>query len=539
MAGVAMCYSSFTERATSTGIVDDYLACEQYAEAPASEKYPGFNAWHNEEDNSYYFAAVTNKGRVVLRSEAYITEAARDNGIESVMKNRDLEERYKVVQDDSDGQWYVVLRAGNHQEIARSCAYESEAAAMAGIKSAYSTFMEKDSVSAIIEDYLPCEMYAAKPASTYEGFTIFRDEETGLYYFAMVDKSGKVILKSEGYKTIESRDNGIESVLRNKDIEERWVQGKDEDGHYMCLLAGNHQEIARTCHFGSEGALLGWWLPFTGLLAFGKKDAVLAPDPVTEKITAAPVLANTEAIVPTVVAKNEIVPPPVVVKTEAQAAPALSTYKAADDAAAAASDGNWWKWLLPLLLLGLLFFLWKSCDGCGKKQEDATMTTTPAPSTPVDTAKKAAVPPAPAPLPTCNCSAATDPVFKKPIGTPKALSRLGTNPEFGDSHALDAAGFYDKLANCYKTNAVDKAFLDRMFKAMGYTGFADAKAGQFSSTVLPVGTSGNLGYSKLHKTGYYTLPENERDRQAFRIKAANGCDLHFMKTCGNHFFVCP
>jgi hypothetical protein len=76
---------------------------------------------------------------------------------------------------------------------------------------------------------------------------------------------------------------------------------------------------------------------------------------------------------------------------------------------------------------------------------------------------------------------------------------------------------------------------------MGYAnGFADAKADMITEAMVPSGTTGNMGYSPQHRTIYAQLsPDAERDRMAFRIKAANGCDIHFMKTCGNHFFFCP
>jgi uncharacterized protein YegP (UPF0339 family) len=513
-AGIATCFSTYSERAASTGISDDYLPCEHYADAPASEKYEGFNAWHDAESDAHYFAAVTNTGRVVLRSEAYTTEAARDNGIESVMKNRDLEERYKVVQDEADGLWYTILKAGNHQEIARSCPYDSEAAALAGIKSSMSKFKERD--AAIIEDYLPCESYHGKEATEYEGFTQFQDPESGLYYFANVDKNGKVVLKSEGYKTATSRDNGIESVIRNRDIEDHWSQQHDDDGYYMSLRAGNHQEIARTCHFSSEGALMGWWMPFAA--------AAFALPEVAKAAVAAPAIT----LPPPVIAP----PTPVITKTE-PAPPPITSYTESE---ASTGGSNWWKWLLPLLLLAGLFFLWKKCSGSDKAAIDKPTTSVAPPPAPVP----APVAATPAPPPSCNCSAQTDPVFNvNSSATAKKLSRLGTNPEFGNSHGLSGAEFLKKISDKAATNAVDKAFMDRMYKAMGYASFADAKPDQFTEVVLPVGTTGNLGYGKQHGTGYYTLPDAERDRQAFHIKSANGCDLHFMKTCGNHFFFCP
>jgi hypothetical protein len=136
------------------------------------------------------------------------------------------------------------------------------------------------------------------------------------------------------------------------------------------------------------------------------------------------------------------------------------------------------------------------------------------------------------------CATGTDPIFTSLCVNPKKLSRLGTNPEFGNSHGLSGAEFFEKLTKAYQKNKVDRVFLDRIFKGMGYSGFADARADMFSEVVIPEGTSGKLGYSKLHKTGCYTLPDAEHDRQAFRIEAANGCTFHFMKTCGNHFFFC-
>jgi OmpA-OmpF porin, OOP family len=137
----------------------------------------------------------------------------------------------------------------------------------------------------------------------------------------------------------------------------------------------------------------------------------------------------------------------------------------------------------------------------------------------------------------CN-GASTDPIFTSVCVNPKKLSHLGSNPEFGNSHGLTPAQFYAKLQKAYKANKVDKDFLDRIYKAMGYSSFADAKAEHFSAVVIPQGTSGKLGYSTQHKTGCYTLPDAEKDRMAFHIQAANGCDIHFMKTCGNHFFFC-
>jgi len=123
--------------------------------------------------------------------------------------------------------------------------------------------------------------------------------------------------------------------------------------------------------------------------------------------------------------------------------------------------------------------------------------------------------------------------------TPKQMSRLGTLPEFGDSHGISADQFFQKLQARYNSSATDKAYLNYLFKSMGYSnGFADAQSYMFSEDVLPVGTAGLLGLGKQHHYNYSVLPSNDRDRQAFRIQSANGTVVHFMKTCGNYFYGC-
>jgi len=138
------------------------------------------------------------------------------------------------------------------------------------------------------------------------------------------------------------------------------------------------------------------------------------------------------------------------------------------------------------------------------------------------------------------CGESAVAIFNVPTGkTPKQMSRLGTLPEFGDSHSLSPTQFYEKLNARYSDNATDKAYLNYLFKSMGYSnGWADAQPYMFSDEVLPVGTRGLLGLGKQHHYNYSILPSNDRDRQAFRIQSANGSVVHFMKTCGNYMYAC-
>jgi len=148
--------------------------------------------------------------------------------------------------------------------------------------------------------------------------------------------------------------------------------------------------------------------------------------------------------------------------------------------------------------------------------------------------------PAPPPVaPVCACMNAG--MLSLPVdATPKQIHTLGSRPEFGNSHALDAIGFFNKLKKRYDVSSRDKAFLDELFTTMGYAnGFADASAGIFSDTTIPNGMTGNMGYTKRHRIQYVQLnAKRDRDLVAFKVASANGCDVYFMKTCGNLFFFC-
>ena len=138
------------------------------------------------------------------------------------------------------------------------------------------------------------------------------------------------------------------------------------------------------------------------------------------------------------------------------------------------------------------------------------------------------------------CGESSVAIFDVPVNTtPKQMPRLGTLPEFGNSHGLSSDQFYEKLNARFNDNATDKAYLNYLFKSMGYSnGWADAQPYMFSEETLPVGTRGLLGLGKQHHFNYSILPTDEKDREAFRIQSANGVVVHFMKTCGNYMYAC-
>jgi uncharacterized protein YegP (UPF0339 family) len=105
---------------------DDYLSCASYQGQPAAAEF-GYTAFYREDIKRYFFAVLDSNGDVLLKSEGYPQEKSRDAGMASVIKNRELVERYAII--DEGGRIYLSLKAGNRKEIARSCEFKTKAEA--------------------------------------------------------------------------------------------------------------------------------------------------------------------------------------------------------------------------------------------------------------------------------------------------------------------------------------------------------------------------------------------------------------------------
>jgi uncharacterized protein YegP (UPF0339 family) len=526
--------------------IDGYLPCESYSGHKDSPS-EGFVTFTDEKGENY-FAMVGKDGSVLLRSEGYPTVAARDNGLASVQKNREIKERYKIVEED--GQWYVALKAGNHQEIARSCGYASEADALArfsflkegstddftwnlapvaaavGAKALADAGSKSDNEE---DDYLVCGEYRDRIADSKlddgSGFIAFQ-HKNGKYYFGVLDAKGDLQLRSEGYPTVGARDNGIASVKKNIGIDGRWSTEEKHGFHFNILKAGNGQEIARSCPY-KDAQEAGGKLAGAALAAAGTVAA--AASTFTAKAEPEPIVKKVDVVAPTPVPA----PAP---------APIAESFAAAEETSG--GIGKWLPWLLGALLLGGL--LWWLMKGCNKPAADVAVADTTAvmadttSAVAADTAKATEETVAPvATTGSCNCTSNAESIFNIPTDKlAKKLPRLGTNPEFaryGNIHKMSGAQFLQLLKGRAAKSDVDKAFLDRVTKAMGYSnGISDVSDANISEHTFPVGTKGNLGWGAAHNTAYDELPDAERDRVAFKIAGNGGCAIYFMKTCGNH-----
>ena len=85
-------------------------------------------------NGKFHFNLKAGNGQIILSSEMYETKTAAENGIESVKKNAADDARYEK-RTSTKGEPYFVLKAANGQEIGRSETYSSDAACDNGIES--------------------------------------------------------------------------------------------------------------------------------------------------------------------------------------------------------------------------------------------------------------------------------------------------------------------------------------------------------------------------------------------------------------------
>ena len=85
-------------------------------------------------NGNFRFNLKAGNGQTILSSESYESKAGAQNGIESVKKNAADDNRYERKK-ASNGEPYFVLNAANNQQIGRSETYSSDAAMENGIES--------------------------------------------------------------------------------------------------------------------------------------------------------------------------------------------------------------------------------------------------------------------------------------------------------------------------------------------------------------------------------------------------------------------
>ena len=85
-------------------------------------------------DGQDYFVLKAGNGETILQSEGYKSRRSCANGIESVRKNSQDENRFEC-RTARNGKTYFVLKAMNGQEIGRSQMYKSNSGCKNGMKS--------------------------------------------------------------------------------------------------------------------------------------------------------------------------------------------------------------------------------------------------------------------------------------------------------------------------------------------------------------------------------------------------------------------
>ena len=89
-------------------------------------------------DNQFYFRLYAKNGEIILGSEGYVSKSGCQNGISSVKENAPKDERY-VRKTATDGQFYFVLTAPNHEVIGKSEMYTTERGRNNGIEAVKET----------------------------------------------------------------------------------------------------------------------------------------------------------------------------------------------------------------------------------------------------------------------------------------------------------------------------------------------------------------------------------------------------------------
>jgi len=212
-----------------------------------------------------YFTYRDEKDKAILISSnirGYTTIEEVQNVIDQIAVNGSKADNFEE-RPTSNGKHYYYLKDDNGKNLGKSFFFNTVEEMRTAMKlfdcgMGGAVAASGGGNAQAIDEYLDCDAYKGHDKSSIDsGFTIFSHE--GESYFAMVNESGEVLLRSEGYTSEKSRDNGIQSVLKNRELDERWSIAEEEGKYFSILKAGNHQEIGRSCPYADDAAARYWW----------------------------------------------------------------------------------------------------------------------------------------------------------------------------------------------------------------------------------------------------------------------------------------
>ncbi len=215
-----------------------------------------YDTLQSESNQKYYFVFKDKANNpVLINADVRGFAAIEDlqNGIKAVMEFAPKKKNYEK-RVTKNGKHYFLLKNDEGKSVAKSSTYYSvkrKMDAVVRLVQCTGAEIKLPKQQLFSDNYLPITAYAGA-----EGFHNFEDEKSGQYYFAFNNDAGKTFLRSEGYTTDNSRNKGIQSVIKNGREEKSWTTFFKNNLHYYTLKAGNHQEIARSQYYKDEAAML-------------------------------------------------------------------------------------------------------------------------------------------------------------------------------------------------------------------------------------------------------------------------------------------
>jgi uncharacterized protein YegP (UPF0339 family) len=259
---------------TDMAIQDDYLPCKAYLNQPIYTKNDSFSLFSDPKTGKFYFALLGQNKSTALKSEGYTSLKASENGIKAVLKNILDKTRLSIVKNGK--KYNVILKAGNNQEIARSCDFTSLALAEAHLEILCADFQTdsdaskpKNETSSLasksskeepqkkqiltLANFEPVSFYLNKERiwDSYgiTGFTKFMDT-SGQYYFGVYNPDMSLYLRSEGFASADERDNCFDLMESTILLEENY-KIEQFDGAFYAILFEENEILAISPPFDS------------------------------------------------------------------------------------------------------------------------------------------------------------------------------------------------------------------------------------------------------------------------------------------------
>ncbi len=219
--------------------------------------------FQSETDGKYYFDILASQDFSIIKSKAYPSSSARDNGLRDLIASCKWERNFRF-HSNSDGSKGLSVIDDAGAILQESRIFESQSDVDVSVISLkklssegnYLDYVKQGAPGGKSSLHSSVEKYLASGSLNQSNYKVWQSEKDSKFYFAFSSLAGKPLLSSSAYESLNACMKGVTQLVNRVklgDAVKKKISG--DGGYYFDVLSDAGSLIAKSPSFPSESKL--------------------------------------------------------------------------------------------------------------------------------------------------------------------------------------------------------------------------------------------------------------------------------------------